>query len=117
MFRTKNAKLRAYLTSLTSPTPFDRLLGDALSGMLKEALVAAGLSRPQIHIDWTPTVRCITVQARCGAYFVETQIAPDEYTFSYDLDEADEEIYTPLTDAEAYYRDIRTKLAESCRRY
>ena len=113
MFSTTKGKIQKYLeqTTLQPLSAFDLLLSDYLDGSLKEAFLSIGIKKVQIHIDWFDHIRCIGIQGRYKAYYMDLQIYPNEFSISFDLDEPDEDSVFPLQSKEQAYR-VLTDLIE-----
>ena len=104
MFTTKKKKIQRYLEQKTDhKSTFDLLLSDYLDGTLKENLMSGGINNVEIHIDWLDDIKCIGIQGRYKEYFMDLQIYPKEFGFSFDLDEPDEDITYPLEGKEQIY--------------
>lgn len=105
MFVTKKKKIKKYLEQKATDgkCAFDLLLSDYLDGTLKQKLAEMEISKIAIHIDWLDDVKCIGIQGRYHQYYLDLQIYQDEFTVSYDLDEADEDIEHPLQSKEQFY--------------
>ena len=105
MFIIKKKRIQRYLEQkeVCDRNVFDCLLSDYLDGALKQKLIAMGISKVSIHIDWLDNIKCIGVQGRYNQYYLDLQIYQDEFTVSYDLDEADEDIEYPLESKERFY--------------
>ena len=105
MFVTKKKKIKKYLEQQATDdkSTFDFLFSDYLDDTLKRKLAEIGISKIAIHIDWLEDVKCIGIQGRYKEYYLDLQIYQNEFTVSYDLDEADEEIEYPLQSKEQFY--------------
>ena len=104
MFATKKKKIKKYLEQKNEDkSAFDFLLSDYLDGALKQKLTATGIGKIAIYIDWLDDMKCIGIQGRYSQYYLDIQIYQNEFTISYDLDEADEEIEYPLESKEQFY--------------
>ena len=105
MFFTKKKKIQKYLEQKaeSDKNAFDFLLCNYLDGTLKTDLELLGITKNEIHIDWLDDVKCIGIQGRYHQYYLDLQIYQDEFTVSYDLDEADEDIEHPLQSKEQFY--------------
>ncbi len=104
----KKMKIRAYLAKKeNSKSPFDLLLSDYLDGRLKMELNNIGLQKISIYVDFTEDLKCIGVQAKYQAYYVDLQIYPDEFEISYDAIEPDEGITHPLTSRDQVYEALK----------
>ena len=106
MFITKKKKIQRYLEqkAVGDKCAFDFLLSDYLDGTLKQKITEIGISKIAIHIDWFDNIKCIGIQGRYNQYYLDLQIYQDEFTVSYDLDEADEDIEYPLESKERFYQ-------------
>lgn len=99
LFMSKSRKIRKYLDEkkeMGTPSVFDELLHDYLSGELKAELTALELKRVEIHIDWLDDYRCIGVQAVHHKNYLDLQIEPVSFSVGYDPDEPDEHDSYPL---------------------
>lgn len=105
MFVTKKKKIKKYLEQKATDdkSAFDLLLSDYLDGTLKQKLAEMEISKITIHIDWLDDIKCIGIQGRYNQYYLDLQIYQDEFTVSYDLDEADEDAGYPLESQEQFY--------------
>lgn len=105
MFVTKKKKIKKYLEQRATDdkSAFDFLLSDYLDDTLKQKLTEIGISKIAIHIDWLEDIKCIGIQGRYNQYYLNLQIYQDEFTVSYDLDEADENAEYPLESKEQFY--------------
>lgn len=105
MFTTKKKKIQKYLEQKAdnNKCAFDTLLYDYLDGSLKENLESVKIKKVEIHIDWFDDVRCIGIQGRYKEYYMDLQIYPNEFSVSFDLDEADEDVIYPLESKEQIY--------------
>ena len=92
-------------------TCFDILLSEYLLGRLKTHLENMMLNRIRIHIDWLPDYKCIDIQSKFKNYYFEIQIEEDEFSISYDTDEADDPIFYSLESSDQFYNAIRDILA------
>ena len=106
MFQTKRARIAVWLKS-APPSPFSALLTDWLDGSMAQRL---GLTKPEFHIDWTPDYKCINIQGRFGADYVDIQIEPDSFTIAMDPDEPDEPTEFPLESPEQFYQTVHNTL-------
>ena len=105
MFQTKKKKIQTYLSEKASEryTPFDELLSDYVSGRMKEIFSNFGAKKIEIHIDWLPDYRCISVQGVHNSNYLDLQIEPTEFSIGYDSVEPDDHIYYPLESKEQVY--------------
>ena len=101
----KKKKIKTYLNnkSVESRTPFDSLLEEYLSDNLKKELAEIGFNKIDIHIDWLEKYKCIGIQAKYNEYYMDCQIFEDEFTLSFDLDEADDDDEYLLKSKEYFY--------------
>ncbi len=100
----KKTKIRKYLEQRAQDkSAFDLLLADYLDGSMLQMLKSLGITRPEIFVDFHKHLKCIGIQGRHGAYFVDMQIYPDEFGLAFDLDEADEDVLHPLQSREQVY--------------
>ena len=106
MFTTKKNKIQKYLEQKVDDNKcaFDILLSDYLDGSLKEDLVSIEIRKADIHIDWFDDIKCIGIQGRYKEYYMDLQIYPNEFSFSFDLDEPDEDAVYLLESKEQVYR-------------
>ena len=102
----KKKKITVYLQNLQEKerTTFDLLLTDYLEGSLKSQLQTLGIPKIDIHIDWLDDFKCIGVQGKYQNYYLNLQIYPDEFTISFDVDEADDGHTHSLNDKNQVYR-------------
>ena len=109
MFQTKKKKIQTYLTERSSEqfTPFDELLGDCLSGKMKEIFSALGTKKVEIYIDWHPGYRCIGVQGMHNHNYLDLQIEPTEFSVGYDPIEPDDPIYYSLENKDQVYAAVK----------
>lgn len=109
MFQTKKKKIQTYLIEKSSKqfTPFDELLDDYLSGKMKERFSNLGTKKIDIHIDWLPDYRCITVQGIYNYNYLDLQIEPTEFSIGYDPVEPDDHIYYSLESKEQVYSIVK----------
>ena len=105
----KKKRIQKYLESISveNRTPFEQLLQDYLSGDLKNKLNNIGINKISIHIDWLENYKCIGIQAKYNEYYMDCQIFENEFTLSFDLDEADDDTEYLLEDKEYFYSIIR----------
>ena len=105
----KNKKIAKYLCSKadSDSSVFDHLLTDYLDGVLKDKFVSIGMKKIAIHIDWHDDIKCVAIQGCYGEYSMDLQIYPDEFSLSFDLDEADEDAMYPLESKEQLYHVLR----------
>jgi hypothetical protein len=105
MFVTKKKKIKKYLEQKATDdkSAFDFLLSDYLDGTLKQKTAEIGISKIAIHIDWLDDIKCIGIQGRYNQYYLDLQIYQNEFTVSYDLDEADKDAEYPLESKEQFY--------------
>ena len=114
MFQTKKKKIKLYLEAKPDAnmrTSFDVLLSEYLSGQLYIHLEKMMLDKIRVHIDWLPDYKCIDIQSKFKNYFFEIQIEEDEFSVSYDTDEADDPIVYSLESSGQFYNTIRKILA------
>ena len=113
MFQTKKNRIKLYLETKSNAnmlTSFDALLSEYLSGKLYVHLEKLMLNKIRVHIDWLPDYKCIDVQSKFKNYYFEIQIEEDEFSISYDTDEADEPIVYFLESSDQFYNTIRETL-------
>ncbi len=104
IFNNSKKRIQAYLDGVgNEKSAFDLILTDYLNGELKRKLESLLIKGISIHVDWSEDVKCIGVQGRYQAYYIDLQIYPDEYTLSYDTDEADDGETYPLKSREQVY--------------
>ena len=105
MFITKKKKIKEYLQRKADADKlaFDFLLSDYLTGFLKDYLASIGIRKSAIHIDWFDDTKCIGVQGRYKKYYMDLQIYPNEFTLSFDFDEAEEDVAYTLESKEQFY--------------
>jgi hypothetical protein len=109
-FVSKKKKIKAYLQSKaeTAKTAFDLLLQDYLSGALKAELARFGLAGLEICVDWFEDTKCIGVQGKYGAYYMDLQIGAESFELSFCADEPEEEGESlPLESKEQMYSVIK----------
>ena len=107
MFTTKKKKILKYLSQKSETTSaFDIILSNYLDGSLKENLSSIGISKTEVHVDWLDTIKCIGIQGRYKSYYMDLQIYQTEFSISFNLDEADEDITFPLECKEQLFRVI-----------
>lgn len=115
LFQTKKKKIKCYMENASVPlSAFDGLLSDYISGELKACLLKLGVEKPEIHIDWLDSYRCIGVQGRYRKYYVELQIEKKEFSIAYDTDESDDpKTYLLETKEQVYsvFEDILKNLS------
>lgn len=111
MFKTKKRKITEYLQAKKQEeyTAFDTLLSEYLDSALKEKMLAFGIKKVDIHIDWHDT-KCIGVLGRFRNNYIDSQIYPNEFFFAFDPDEPDEAEFIPLKSAEQYYSYVKETL-------
>ncbi len=104
----KKKKIKRYLDnkSVENRTPFEHLLQDYLDGLFKKQLIDIGLNKIDIHIDWSDNYKCIGIQAKYNQYFVDCQIFEDEFSLSFDLDEADDDTIYSFESKEYFYKTL-----------
>ena len=115
MFQTKKNRIKMYLepkSNANTLTSFDVLLSEYLSGQFKAHLENMMLNRIRIHIDWLPDYKCMDIQSKFKNYYFEIQIGEDEFSISYDTDEADDPIVCSLESSDQFYNAIREMLAQ-----
>ena len=113
MFQTKKEKIKLYLETKPKAkvlTNFDVLLSEYLSEQLYEHLEKLKLDKIRVHIDWLPDYKCIDIQSKFKNYYFEIQIEEDEFSISYDTDEADKPIVYSLESSDQFYITIKETL-------
>lgn len=108
MFTTKKKKIQKYLEqkSELDKSVFDVFLSDYLDGTLKQDIEALGIKKAEIHIDWLTDIKCIAIQGRYNEYYMNLEIDPDEFSISFDIDEADEDVVYALESKEQVYTTL-----------
>lgn len=115
MFQTKKNRIKLYLDAKPDAnvrTSFDALLSEYLSGQLYVHLEKMMLDKIRVHIDWLPDYKCIDIQSKFQNYYFEIQIEEDEFSISYDTDEADEPIVYSLESSDQFYNTIEETLGQ-----
>lgn len=107
MFQTKKKKIAQYLNGLDQPAAFDLLLRDYVTGQMVKNLQAAGIQKPDIHIDWLKDYQCIGIQGRSGRFYLDIQIEPGEFSIGCGPDEPDDHRIYQLDSGEQFYTVIR----------
>lgn len=105
MFIGKKKKIQRYLEQKAEneKTVFDLLLSDYLTDKMKEDLTSIGIRKIEIYVDWLEDIKCIAVQGCYEEYYMDLQIDPNEFSVSFDLDEADEDTVYSLESKEQVY--------------
>ena len=109
-FAGKKKRIRNYLDSIEKEqwSPFEFLLEQYLSGELLNTLAANGVSKLSCYIDFKDDDKCINIQGRHGACYIDLQIEPEEFSIGCDPDEPDDHKYFPLESAEYLYSVVST---------
>lgn len=63
MLFTKKEKIKAYLTTKQERSIFDNILQNWIDKQFEEKLLAMGLTKIDVHIDWFEDYKCVSVQA------------------------------------------------------
>ena len=112
MFMTKKKRMLAYMNGITDAerSAFDSLVSDYLSGVLKTDILACGITKIEIHVDWFDDIKCIGIAGRYGRFFVQIDIYPEAFDVRYDQDEPDEAENHPLESKEQVYSILKEKI-------
>lgn len=113
MFQTKKKRIQSYIAEKASScrlSPFDELLEEFLSGIMKECFLAFGIKKVEIHIDWLADYQCIGVQGVYHQSYLDLQIEPTEFSIGYDPVEPDEHTSYPLESKEQVYAIVKQTL-------
>ena len=110
----KKRKIRKYLDGIemNKRSAFEQLLSDYLEGTLQDALLQAGVEKPEIHVDFLDDYKCIDIQGKCRQNYVGIQIEETEFTIGIDPDEPDEPDYYPLESKGQFYKVLSGRLTE-----
>lgn len=110
----KNNKIKKYLDDVQAngtPSAFDYLLCDYISGRLKENLKKMNFNRIEIHIDWLDEYKCVNIQAQnSNGMYIDFQAEMDELMIAVSDDEPDDGVHIKspetATDASFYYDEL-----------
>lgn len=115
LFPSKRKKIESYLADrVSSMSAFDELLRDYLNGALAQKLNDMGLSKTEIHIDWSDDYKCVEAQGKYYAYYVDVQIEETCFYVAYDRDEPDEPQEFALQTSAQFYAVLENTLARLC---
>lgn len=105
----KKQKIHKYLMdnqASHSVTPFDTILEDHLSGVLKDRLQKLNMRKIEVHIDWLADYKCINIQGKIDDYYFDIQVEPVTYSIAYAKDEPEDGEEFSLEDATVFYEAI-----------
>lgn len=103
----KKKKIKKYLDNIRTFTTFDLLINDYIQDNLSMKIKEFGVSELEIHVDWLPEYKSITITGLYNQYTLEIQIESHEYTIAIDVDEADDYISYPLDSKDNFYKMIQ----------
>ena len=114
MFQSKKKKMQSYLDSISpdKKTTFDTLVADYRSGNLKEDMQKLDVSKVDIHIDWLPDYKCITIQGVHNRNYLDLQIEPTQFSVGYDPDEPDDHREYPLESKQQLFDVLKEVFAQ-----
>ena len=114
MFQSKKKKMQAHLDSISpdKKTTFDTLVADYLSGDLKAEMQKLDVAKVDIHIDWLPDYKCITIQGVHNRNYLDLQIEPTQFSVGYDPDEPDDHREYPLESKQQLFDVLKEVFAQ-----
>ncbi len=110
MRRLRKDKIEEYLASKATLSAYDLLLRDWLDGSIRARLEEMGLSHVTTDVDWGRYMSFISINGRCGSFYVSIDVFPGEYSFAADLVSPDEDDFERLTEHDAFYANIAKRL-------
>lgn len=115
LFNSKEKKIKKYLVNRTEdPTAFDSLLMDYVDGSFRSYFEELGMTRIELHIDWSEEYKCIELQGRYKCNYVDIQVQESEqnaeFGIAVDPDEPDIEEDHELESKEFFYSFCRTAI-------